>query len=91
MRMSETRKYSRPTYDQASKIIAKFGSEARLARVLGLYRGTVYRWSYGRPIGQDGLIPAARIAPIQDAAERLGIELTEADWALNRIDYRDVK
>ena len=86
-----TGRFSKPTYDQASKIVSKFGGENILANELRIDRTTVYRWQYERPVGQDGLIPAAMVAPIQEAADRLSIVLTDADWAPSRIVYQDAK
>lgn len=73
-------KYGRPKYDQASKIIARFGGEARLAKLIGLSRITLFRWQYVRPYGSDGLIPTAQIAKIKSIARLEGVLLRDEDW-----------
>lgn len=73
-----------PTYNQAFKIIAKFGGEAAVATALGVARSTVYRWQYARPEGTDGLIPSTVIDRIKRQARLHGILLTDADWAPER-------
>ncbi len=70
-----------PRYLQARKIVAKFGGEAALSKILGLALPGCYRWSHPRPFGLDGLVPRARVEDIQKAAEVLGITLTAEDWA----------
>lgn len=79
--------YGRPTWNQAAKIIAKFGGEQALAEAVGVHRVTPYRWQYARPYGTDGLIPAESIGKVQAAARENGIVLTPADWVPERISY----
>ena len=80
-------KHGRPTYDQAKRIIVKFGGEAKVASLLGISRVTVYRWQYGRPYGLDGLIPIHWVDKLQRAARTEGIFLTADDWLPTRINY----
>lgn len=80
-------KHGRPAYNQASKIVARFGGEVRLADCLGINRISVYRWSYSRPYGSDGLIPSRMVAAVQRAARIEGIVLTDQDWLPERIHY----
>lgn len=77
-------KPSPPTYGQAAVIIAKLGGPRALAAELGINVATCYKWGYGRPRGQDGLIPGAMVEPIEKAAKRLGITLSVEDWAPTR-------
>lgn len=81
--------YGRPTYNQAQKIVAKFGGEAPLAKALGISRITAYRWNYARPYGSDGMVPSSAVERVQRAARIQGIVLTPADWAPERINYPD--
>lgn len=69
-----------PKYNQAAKIIARFGGEANLARILGINRVSVYRWQYRRPYGGDGLIPSPMAEKIRDIARREGVLLMPNDW-----------
>jgi DNA-binding transcriptional regulator YdaS (Cro superfamily) len=82
-------KYGRPTYNQAAKIVAKFGGEAALAKALGVSRTRPYVWQYALPYGSDGLIPATSYAAIERAARIHGVLLTPADWVPERIVYSD--
>lgn len=86
-RLRNQGEYGRPTYNQASKIIARFGSESKLAALIGVSRITVYRWSYKRPLGSDGLIPTARIEAIKGVARLEGILLRSEDWVPEVIKY----
>lgn len=79
--------YGKPLYNQATKIIAKFGGEAAFARILGVNRITAYRYNYSRPYGRDGLIPVGMVERVQTAARHEGILLTEKDWAPERVIY----
>jgi len=67
---------------QARRIIDKFGSEYRLARLIGAAPSTVYRWTY--PVsdgGTGGLIPLKWHDKILQVARIEGIFLTKEDWA----------
>ena len=73
-------------YNQAKKIIAKFGNARRLAELIGVHPVNVYRWSYPRARGgTDGLIPTASLAKVLLAARTDGILLTMDDLAPERI------
>lgn len=69
-----------PTYNQAQKVIARFGGEAKLAALIGVSRVSCYRWQYKRPYGSDGLIPTAQIEKIKAVARIEGILLRPEDW-----------
>lgn len=75
-----TGQFGRPTYNQAAKVIARFGSEARLAKAIGISRISCFRWQYKRPIGSDGLIPTVQIAKIKAVARTWGILIRDEDW-----------
>lgn len=81
--------YGRPTYNQAAKIVARFGGEAKLAALIGVSRISVYRWQYKRPIGCDGLIPTANIEKIKAVARLEGILLRDEDWVPQVVAYDD--
>lgn len=69
-------------YNQASRIVSKFGGVRRLAVAIGYEPTRVYRWTYPRERGgTDGLVPAASVPIVQTAALAHGVVLTEADWA----------
>jgi DNA-binding transcriptional regulator YdaS (Cro superfamily) len=76
-----------PTYNQAAKIIQRFGGEAKLARLIGISRVSVYRWQYKRPYGSDGLIPSANIEKIKGVARLEGILLRDEDWTPQVVKY----
>jgi hypothetical protein len=80
--------HGRPTYNQARKIVAKFGNELLTANALGVSRITVYRWQYAKPYGTDGLIPNRMVERVQRIARLHGIVLTDRDWTPERIDYQ---
>ena len=79
--------YGRPTYNQARKVIARFGGEQHLANLLGISRISVYRWQYRRPYGSDGLVPTAKIAAIKQVARLEGVLLRDADWLVEKNDW----
>lgn len=81
--------YARPTYNQAAKIIKRFGGEAKLAKLIGVSRVTIYRWQYQRPVGRDGLIPTPQIEKIKSIARAEGILLRPEDWVPETIKYPD--
>ncbi|VWC95761.1 hypothetical protein BLA39750_02211 [Burkholderia lata] len=83
-------KYGRPRYNQAAKIIARFGGESALAQALGVSRTRPYVWQYQHPYGSDGLIPVKSIAAVERAARLQGVLLTANDWAPERIEYDEV-
>ncbi|MEI2388053.1 hypothetical protein, partial [Breoghania sp. JC706] len=64
--------------NQAAQLAARFGSQSKLAAALGSAPTTINRWcraGYVRPI---------YFSQILSAAEALGIQLTEKDFALVR-------
>ena len=69
-----------PDFDQAAKIVRKFGGERRLARAIGKSPSTVYRWSYPPPAGTNGIVPHGAVKLVKAAALRRGITLTTRDW-----------
>lgn len=81
--------YGYPTYTQAEKIISKFGGEARMAKLIGVTRISVYRWQYRRPYGSDGLIPSPQIDKIKEVARLEGILLRKEDWEPETFKYDD--
>lgn len=80
-------RFNRPTYNQAAKIIAKFGGESKFAAAIGISRPQAYKWNYERPYGCDGLVPGSKVSVVKAAARREGIVLTDCDWAPERISY----
>lgn len=69
-------------YQQASRIIRKFGGARRLARLLGYEASRVYKWTYSREKGgTNGLVPAAVVPKIQALADLEKVHLTDSDWA----------
>jgi hypothetical protein len=81
--------YGLPTYNQAEKIITKFGGESSMAKLIGTSRISIYRWQYRRPYGSDGLIPTTQIDRIKEIARLEGILLTSQDWEPTKIQYDD--
>jgi hypothetical protein len=69
-----------PAFNQASKILARFGGPTKFALALGVNRSTAYRLLYPAPAGSDGLVPHQMVGRIRAAAERLGIWLDADDW-----------
>ena len=79
--------YGCPQYNQATKIIRKFGGEANLARLLGVSRISLYRWQYKRPYGCDGLIPTRKIQAIKAVARHEGVLLRDEDWRPDQVRW----
>ena len=82
-------RFAFPTYNQAKKIVQRFGGEVNLAKLIGLSRISVYRWQYRRPYGCDGLIPTIHIEKIRAVARMEGVLLRSEDWVPEKIDYSD--
>lgn len=80
---------SRPAYDQAIKVINRFGGVSRLARALQMDRASIYKWLFPKPYS-DGLIPTRVVPDVVAAARTLGIRLTDEDWAPTLIDYSHI-
>ncbi len=77
-------------YNQAEKIIAKFGNARRLAELIGVHPVNVYRWTYPRARGgTDGLIPTSSLAKILMAARTDGILLTIDDFSPERLRIKE--
>jgi len=69
-------------YQQAKRIIRKFGGARRLAKLLGYEPSRVYKWTYPRDKGgTDGLVPAAVVPKIQALADLEKVSLSDSDWA----------
>lgn len=67
--------------DQASRIAAKFGGVPELAKAIGRRAPSVYKWLYPRERGgTGGLIPSSAVPSVLDAADLLGVTLTQKDW-----------
>lgn len=79
-RVRNTGQFAFPTYNQAAKVIARFGGESKLASLIGVSRVSVYRWQYKRPYGSDGLIPTAHIEKIKAVARHEGVLIRDEDW-----------
>lgn len=84
-----TGRHGCPTYTQASKIIARFGGEKRIAEMLGISRVTVYRWTYSAPYGTDGLVPATKINRLREIAREQGVLIQDRDWVVEIAEYDD--
>lgn len=65
---------------QAERVIAKFGSAYRLARLLNKDPAAVYRWTYPKNRGgTGGLVPASAMQHILRVARLEGVLLTPED------------
>lgn len=82
-------RFAKPTWNQAAKVIRKFGSEAEFAKAVGVSRITAYRYQYAHPYGTDGLIPTRKVEDVKIAARIYGIVLSAADWEPERIRYEE--
>lgn len=74
---------------QAKRVIAKFGGEGNMARLLSehlgrtVHRSTVYRWTWPRAMGgTGGLIPTGNQRHLIKIARDEGILLTPHDLSL---------
>jgi len=81
--------YGYPPFNQAEKIIKRFGGEQALAKALNLNPVTVYRWQYTWPYGRDGLIPRGQIERIKAAARNMGVMILPEDWVPERNHWSD--
>lgn len=79
-RVRNSGQYGMPKYNQATKIVARFGSESKLAALIGVSRVSIYRWQMRRPVGTDGLVPAHQIEKIKAVARLEGVLLRDSDW-----------
>jgi hypothetical protein len=82
-------KHGRPTYNQAQKVISRFGGESQLAYLLNCSRITIYRWQYRRPYGCDGLIPSSRIEQIKAVARTHGVLVRPEDWVPETLQWAE--
>ena len=82
-------RYGKPRYNQAAKIVRRFGGELSLSRALGIHRTSVYRWQMQRPYGSDGIIPGPMADKIRQVARLNGVLLRETDWVPELISYGD--
>ncbi len=55
------------------RLVEKFGSQAELARAVGVSQPTVWAWK------RRGVVPARRIGPLLKKAHELGIQLNAED------------
>lgn len=88
-RIRNAGKHGRPTYNQAQKIIRRFGGESKLAALIGVSRITCYRWQYARPYGSDGLVPTEHIEHIKGVARINGVLIRPEDWVPEPIQYEE--
>lgn len=63
-----------PETSLANRMVAKFGGKSALAAAISEPESTVRGWI------ERSTIPVKYHRPIVDAADRLGITLTEEDW-----------
>lgn len=70
----------KPRYNQAEKIVSRFGGYTKVAELLGVSRQTVYRWQRPRPHGTDGVIPSSKVIELIELARSQRIDLTDVDW-----------
>ena len=89
MKQRNNGKHGRPTYNQAAKVIGRFGGESALAYLLNCSRITIYRWQYRRPYGCDGLIPSPRIEQIKAVARENGVLIRPEDWVPETLTWED--
>lgn len=71
----------KPRFNQAQKVIGRFGGYVKLAALLGVSRQTVFRWMQPRPLGTEGLIPTSQTPAIIELARAQGVDLADVDWA----------
>lgn len=61
-------------------VIKAFGSSAKVAKILGVHRSTVTRWTWPRVRGgSDGNVPWWYHGPLIKAAQQKGVSLSEGD------------
>lgn len=64
----------------AEHVIQKCGGPQVVAEWVGLALGSVYKWTYPKPRGRNGIIPAKYQCILLDRAKSEGIKLTPADF-----------
>lgn len=68
-------------YNQAQRIITRFGGYARIAQAIGKDVSAIYKWNYDKIRGgSNGLVPSSAIPDVVKAADILGIEFKPGDW-----------
>lgn len=68
------------TTTQAARVIAKFGSACKLAKLLQVEDSTVYRWTYSKAQGgTDGIIPGKQLRRVLEAAKLAGVVISPTD------------
>lgn len=70
-----------PRFGQARHICGLFGGPIKMAKLLGIAPSSCYKWSYPRPKGCNGIVPARHIPKIKSLARFYGVLLTANDWA----------
>ena len=66
---------------QAASVIKKCGGFSFVAKLLGVDRSRVYRWTYPKDIGgSGGIIPAKYHNELLRKARESGIDLTPEDF-----------
>ena len=69
-------------YEPANSIIIKLGGLTAVSKAVGVTPHTVMRWRMPKHTGgTGGVIPHWHIAAILDFAEKIKVELREADFA----------
>lgn len=79
----------KPRFNQAQKVVRRFGGTVKVAGLLGVSRQTVYRWMCPRPLGSDGIIPSSKVPELIDLARVHGVDLSDVDWAPESTDHID--
>lgn len=77
----------RPKYNQVDKIISRFGSQAEMARALGISEGAITHWRWSPPYGGDGLVPTRRIRQILEIARTIGLVIRPEDLLVEEYEY----
>lgn len=66
---------------QATRIIDKFGGEAKIAALLDITVPRVQRWSFpANRGGNDGRVPPKHYQFLLDAAKARGVDLSPSDF-----------
>jgi hypothetical protein len=65
----------------AARVIAKCGGVASTAKMLGRSKSWVYKWTYPKDRnGRGGIVPHEDAQALLEAAPRMGIDLSPADF-----------
>ena len=77
-------------YDQAAKVIRKFGSPYKMAEFVRIHPANIYKWTWDKARGgTDGLIPSRSMPEVMRGARLAGILLTAEDLYPNVIPDGD--